>query len=84
MAKEPKHEGLFKMSSRAKVAEFISFCIEMFAKAKNISGDKVAALFESRGIIGYLDSGYDMLHTQDEGWLLAELDEILKSEGVHA
>ena len=30
------------MSERAKVAEFVSFCIEMFAKAKRLSGDKVA------------------------------------------
>ena len=42
------------MSQRAKVVEFISFCIEMFAKAKNLSGDKVAALFESCGAISHV------------------------------
>ncbi len=39
------------MSERAKVAEFVSFCIEMFAKAKRLSGDKVAAVFQSCGAI---------------------------------
>ena len=72
------------MSRRAKVAEFISFCIEMFAKAKMLSGDRVAALFESCGAIEFLDSGYDLLHTQGEDWLVAELDEFLKAKGIPA
>ena len=59
------------MSERAKVAEFVSFCIEMFAKAKRLSGD-------------YLDSGYDVLHTQGERWLVSDLDEFLKIRGVSA
>lgn len=70
------------MSHRAKVAEFVSFCIEMFAKAKNLSGDRVAAAFESSGAIAYLDSGYDLLHTQGEGWLVSDLDDFLKARGV--
>ena len=70
------------MSQRAKVVEFISFCIEMFAKAKNLSGDKVAALFESCGAISYLDSGYDLLYTQGEHWLVSDLDEFLRARGV--
>ena len=37
--------GDLGMSERSKVAEFVSFCIEMFAKAKKLSGDKVAAVF---------------------------------------
>ena len=70
------------MSQRAKVAEFISFCIEMFAKAKKLSGDKVASIFESCGAIDYLDSGYDILHTQGEDWLVAEMEEFLKERKV--
>ena len=54
----------------------------MFAKAKNLSGDKVAALFESCGAISYLDSGYDLLHTQGEHWLVSDLDEFLRARGV--
>ena len=70
------------MSQRAKVVEFISFCIEMFAKVKNLSGDRVASIFESCGAIDYLDSGYDILHTQGEGWLVAEMEEFLKERKV--
>lgn len=72
------------MSERAKVAEFVSFCIEMFAKAKRLSGDKVAVVFQSCGAIDYLDSGYDFLHTQGERWLMSDLDEFLRIRGVSA
>jgi hypothetical protein len=54
----------------------------MFAKKKNLSGDKVAYAFESCGAIEYLDSGYDMLHTQGEGWLVAELEDFLRTRKV--
>ena len=72
------------MSERLKVAEFVSFCIEMFAKAKRLSGDKVAAVFQSCGAIDYLDSGYDVLHTQGERWLVSDLEESLRIRGVSA
>ena len=72
------------MSERSKVAEFVSFCIEMFAKAKKLSGDKVAAVFQAFGAIDYLDSGYDVLHTQGESWLVSDLDEFLRVRGVSA
>ena len=72
------------MSHRAKVAEFVSFCIEMFAKAKGLSGERAAALLADCGAIEYLDSGYDVLHTQGERWLVADLDEFLKQRNVWA
>ena len=31
-----------------------------------------------------LDSGYDVLHTQGERWLVSDLDEFLKIRGVSA
>ena len=70
------------MSKRARVAEFVSFCIEMFAKAKQLSGDKVIVLFQSCGVIDYLDSGYDVLHTQGSRWLISEIEEFLRLRGV--
>ena len=71
------------MSKRARVAEFVSFCIEMFAKAKRLSGDKVVVLFKSCGAIDYLDSGYDVLHTQGSQWLVSDIEEFLRLRGVN-
>lgn len=70
------------MSKRARVAEFVSFCIEMFAKAKRLSGDKVVVLFKSCGAIDYLDSGYDVLHTQGSQWLVSDIEEFLRLRGI--
>ena len=70
------------MSKRARVAEFVSFCIEMFAKAKRLSGDKVVVLFKSCGAIDYLDSGYDVLHTQGKDYIVNDICEVMAERGV--
>lgn len=72
------------MSERARVAEFISFCIEMFARRKNLSGGYVASLFASCGALDYLSDGYDVLHTQGASWLVADMEEYLKARGIAA
>ena len=77
-------ERAVEMSDRAKVAEFISFCIEVFANAKKKSGADVARLFDSCGLISYLDEGYDVLHTQGREWLIADMDDYLKVRGIAA
>lgn len=72
------------MSEKAKIAEFVAFCIEMYAKAKHISGAAAAALFEQFGAIGYLARGYDVLHTMGEDWLVADVEDYLKARGYAA
>ena len=69
------------MSERAKRAEFIAFCIECYAKAKGMSGGAVCGIFEKFGALGYLERGYDVLHTMGEEWLLADIGDFLKSWG---
>ena len=72
------------MSERAKVAEFVSFCIEMFARKKNLSGGYVASLCASCGALDYLSDCYDVLHTQGASWLVADIEDYLKSRGIAA
>lgn len=69
------------MPERTKTAEFIAFCIESYAKAKARSGAEVCALFQRFGVLGYLERGYDVLHTMGEEWLLADIADFLKSRG---
>jgi len=33
-------------------------------------------------VIDYLDSGYDLLHTQGERWLVADIEDFLKVRNV--
>jgi len=72
------------MSERSRVAEFVSFCIEAFAREKHLLGSHVAQVFLKSGAIDYIDDGYDVLHTQGARWLVADLTDFLKARGVAA
>lgn len=41
---------------------FKTFCIELYAEHKNMSGPDVYALFKSTALLQLLDSDYDDLH----------------------
>ena len=66
------------MLQSEKVLEFITFCVEMYAKKHHVSGRDVALLFEKNGVMKYLAEGYDVLHTQGESWLLQDISSFLE------
>ena len=55
-------------------AVFVSFCIEQYAKAKNVSTEDVVNLFEQYGIAEHFCEFYEVLHTQGGQWLIEEID----------
>ncbi|MBQ9366386.1 MAG: DUF3791 domain-containing protein [Victivallales bacterium] len=71
-----------KMTEAIKVTEFVVFCIEMYAQAHQLSGVKVAVVFENAGLLHYLSSCYQELHANGKEWLLNTIDEFLKNRGV--
>lgn len=60
-------------------AVFVSFCIEQYAKAKNMTTEDVVNLFEQYGITEHFCEFYDVLHTQGHNWLIEEIDEMIKN-----
>ena len=60
-------------------AMFVSFCIEQYAKAKNMSTEDVVNLFEQYGITEHFCECYDVLHTQGHNWLIEEIDEMINN-----
>lgn len=58
-------------------AIFVSFCIEQYAKAKDMTTEAVVNLFERYGIAEHLCEFYDVLHTQGRQWLIEEIDKML-------
>lgn len=58
-------------------AMFVSFCIEQYAKAKNMNTEDVVDLFEQYGISEHFCEFYDVLHTQGGQWLVEEIDEMI-------
>jgi len=60
-------------------AQFVSFCIEQYAKAKKIRTEDVVNLFEEYGITEHFCEFYDVLHTHGHNWLIEEIDKMIKS-----
>lgn len=71
------------MNMKSEVEEravFVSFCIEQYAKAKNMTTEDVIDLFEQYGITEHFCEFYDVLHTQGHHWLIEEIDEMINSK----
>lgn len=58
-------------------AMFLSFCIEQYAKAKNMATEDVMNLFEQYGIAEHFCEFYGVLHTQGHNWLIEEIDKMI-------
>lgn len=71
-----------EMSKNAKIAEFISFCMEEFKVQHHLSGKQIMNLFQKNGVIEYLYDFYDALHTQGKTWLVTEIAVFLNNRGV--
>ncbi len=66
-----------------KINDFIVFCIEIFKEENKLTGQETYELFEKYGVLKYLYDGYDMLHTQGNGWLMNDINEFLKIRGYN-
>ena len=64
-----------------KINDFIVFCIEAYKVKNKLTGQDVYDLFEKYDVLGYLYDGYDVLHTQGDGWLMNDIEEYLKIRG---
>ncbi len=60
-------------------AEFVSFCIEQYAKAKNMAIEDAVNLFEQYGITEHFCEFYEVLHTHGHNWLIEEIDEMINN-----
>lgn len=58
-------------------AVFLSFCIELYAKAKGMTTDDVVDLLDQYGIAEHFCQFYEVLHTQGGQWLMEEIDEMI-------
>lgn len=56
---------------------FLSFCIEQYKNAKGISGKQSMEFLAENGVLDYLESNYEVLHTQGAQWILEEIDEYI-------
>ena len=70
------------MDADSKIIEFVSFCIEMYAREYNMDGAVVSSNFEKKGIIDYLMNNYEELHSQGKEFLLPLVYGLVNKEGA--
>ena len=70
------------MDADSKVVEFVSFCIEMYAREYDMSGSDVAAMFEKYALIDYLFSNYEGLHSQGKELIVSLLHDFVEKKEV--
>lgn len=66
-----------------KINDFVVFCIEIFKKENDLNGKDVYEIFENYGVLKYLQEGYEVLHTQSEGWIINDITEFLNIRGFN-
>ena len=67
---------------KAKVLEFVLFCVEMYAQKHEISGRVVMDRFSEYGVVDFLRDGYDVLHTQGREYIISEIEIFLDNRGL--
>lgn len=69
----------YKMDNKNSI-EFVAFCIEVYARDFELSGTEVSQRFEKLGVLDYLFSNYEALHTQGWGYIKDVINEFAKEQ----
>lgn len=56
-----------------KTQQFIVFCIEQYKKSTGITGMQAYIDFKKYGVFSFLESGYEVLHTQGHRYIIQEI-----------
>ena len=60
------------------VVRFKTFCIERYKYMHDMSGKDTLRLFDQYGVLDYISSYCDVLHTFGDQHIVAEIDEFIK------
>lgn len=60
-------------------AHFKVFCLERYKSEHNMTGKDVFFLFKENGVMDYISSFYDVLHTFGDKYIVSDIDEFIKS-----
>ena len=65
-------------NKKQSIAYFVSFCIEQYKNAKNLTGAEAMLQLDRYKVLDYLSEHYEVLHTQSRQWILEDIDEFIK------
>jgi len=66
----------------SKTAHFKVFCLERYKSEHRISGSEAFSLFKEYGVLDYLNSFYDVLHTFGDKYIVADIDEFIAARQI--
>ncbi len=58
----------------SKTLEFKAFCFEAYRAEKKLTGKETMALFKQYGVLDYLGTCYDVLHTTGRAYIVEDID----------
>ena len=58
----------------SKEGKFLVFCLEIYKVAKHMTGKQVIELFKRYGIMDYVLSCYEALHTTGTNYIVEDID----------
>jgi len=59
--------------------KFLVYCLEIYRKAKSLTGRQVIELFTRYGVTDYVMSCYDSLHTTGWQYTVEDIDLFIKA-----
>ena len=65
------------MKTLTNIQHFQLFCLENYKAISNKTGIEALNDFKQTNVFDYLESGYDVLHTQGKEYILADIKEYL-------
>lgn len=54
--------------------KFLVYCLEIYRKAKNLTGKQAIELFKQYGVTDYVMSCYEALHTTGSQYTIEDID----------
>ena len=58
----------------SKELKFLVYCLEIYRREKNLTGKQAIELFKKYGVIDYIISYYEALHTTGANYTIEDID----------
>jgi hypothetical protein len=67
------------VSEVRKTAHFKVFCLERYKHIHSLTGKEAIGLFKQYGVLDYLSSFYDVLHSFGDEYIVQDIDEFIEA-----
>lgn len=61
-----------------KILDFKVFCFEAYRAEKKLTGREAMELFKKYGVLDYLDTCFDVLHTTGREYIIEDIDAFIE------